>query len=162
MSNFNDKFPEVKGFVKIRAFDSQTGALLWELANKNLILYGMRDVLGELLVQATLLPGARAVGDLVIETMKMGTSNASTDRSQTGLQSAPVVSKTFSSANVSNPSPGEYVFTVTMTTAEGNGSTFQEVGLFTVDGTCLCRQVHSAYLKDNTQNVEYIYTLQWT
>lgn len=154
----NEKVKQVTGLVKIQSFDAD-GRLLWERNGKNLVTFGIRDVLGELLVQQSLLPGARTTADLRIDNMQMGTSNASADRSQTGLQSAPPVTKSFAPANVSNPSAGQYVFTVTMELAEGNGNTFQEVGLFTVDGTCITRQVHAPFLKDVTQTIQYTYTL---
>lgn len=153
-----DQVPPLKGRVKIQSFDADSGRLNWEREDHNLIMLGIRDVLGELLVQQSLLPGARTVADLQINSMQMGTSNATPTRSQTGLQSTPVVTKVLAPANVSKTSDGVYVFNVTMLTSEGNGSTFTEVGLFSNDGTMLSRQVHSPFLKDVTQTIQYTYT----
>lgn len=147
---------KVVGIVKIQAF--KDGALAWEREDHNLISYGIRDVLGELLIQQTLLPGARPVTDLVVDSIQMGTSNASTDRSHTGLQSVPSVTKTLTAPDVAKVSPGVYTFSTTMLTTDGNGDTFTEVGLFTADGTMLSRQVHSPFLKDVTLTVQYTWT----
>lgn len=147
---------KVVGIVGIQAFKGDQ--LVWERKDYNLISYDIRDVLGELLIQQSLLPGARTTADLRVNSIQMGTSNASTDRSHTGLQSAPAVTKTLTAPDVAKVSPGVYTFTTTMLTSEGNGNTFTEVGLFTVDGTMLSRQVHSPFDKDVTLTVQYTWT----
>lgn len=160
--NQKDPYSGAVGIVKIQLIEERTGRLIWEQENKNLIVYGIRDVLGELLVQQSLLPGARTTADLRINAMQMGTSTATATRSQTSLQSAPVVTKTLSSSNVARPSAGVYVFTVTMGSGEGNGTVFNEVALVTTDNTMLSRQVHGGFSKNLGQNAVYTWTYIFT
>lgn len=147
---------KVVGIVEIRAF--RGNQLAFERKDYNLITYGIRDVLAELLIQQSLLPGARTTADLRVDNIQMGTSNATTARSQTSLQSAAAVTKSLSPSDVAKVSDGVYTFGATMGTADGNGNTFTEVGLFTVDGTMLSRQVHSPFDKDVTLTVQYTWT----
>lgn len=155
-------FPKLKGHVRIVGTDVYSGLQQFCFDNHNLITFAERDVLGELLVQQTLLPGARPVADLVIDSMRMGTSNATPDRTDTDLQGTTVVTKTFTAPNVSKISPGVYSFAVSMITSEGNGNTFYEVGLFTDDSTMLARQVHASFFKDNTLQVDYTWTITFS
>lgn len=147
---------KVVGIVKIQAFKGDV--LAWEREDHNLISYGIRDVLAELLIQQSLLPGVRPTADLRVGSIQMGTSNASVDRSHTGLQSVAAVTKSLNPADVAKVSDGVYTFSTTMLTSDGNGNTFTEVGLFTVDGTMLSRQVHSPFAKDVTLTVQYTWT----
>lgn len=148
---------KIAGIVKVREYDKD-GRLVCEREDRNLITNGIKDVLGELLVQ-DFLGGARTTAQLKIDSIKMGTSNVTPARTQTALQSAPAVTKTLAAVNVARPSTGTYTFTVTMDTSEGNGNTFREVGLFTQDGTMIARQVHADTAKDATKSLEYIWTL---
>ena len=146
----------IKGYVAIRCLD-QDGNVIWEKQSHNLITFGIRDVLGELLVQ-NFVTGARSTSDLKIASIRMGTSDASPARGQIGLQSTAVVFKALTAPNVSRTSAGIYVYNVTMETGEGNGTTFTEVGLFTSDGTMIARQVHPPFTKDISQTIQYTWT----
>jgi len=157
-----DHVGKVVGIVKIQVFDDATGKLIHEQIDKNLITYGIRDVLGELLIQQSLLPAARTTAQLQVKELQMGTSNATPTRAQTTLQSVAAITKVLAPANVSKSSAGVYVFTVSMGVGEGIGTTFTEVGLFTNDGTMLSRQVHGDYTKGAGQTVQYTWTYVWT
>lgn len=148
----------LKGEVEITIFNGD-GSIERQMKGKNLIVNGMRDVLGELLLQ-DLLTGVRTTTQLKITSMRMGGSTVTPAVGQTGLQGTTLVTKTLAAANVTKVSAGVYRMSATVVagTDATVGTVFNEVGLFTGDSTMVSRQLHGTYTLGTNQSVQYDWT----
>lgn len=166
-ANLQDGIP-MRGDLCIIVRDATTRELLKRIEIRNKITFLAADVLIELLAQRATDPAPSS--DLVYS-MRMGTANTTASRADTNL-GAVVVGKLLADVNKVTGIPGELQFVVTLESADGNGVTLQEAGLFTRgssgspttldapgsapgDPRMIARQIHPPIVKNVSITVEY-------
>jgi len=158
------------GTLTIHVREAKTGRIVRTVIKENTITYDAGDVLRALLAQRATDPAA---ANLSLASMRFGTSNTAPTRSDTDLLAeVAAVRKQLLDINKTDGITGEITFQATLGTADGNGSTFQEAGLFTrgstwnddVGGSLLMfsRQVHSPIPKTSGFSLDYDWTIQFT
>ncbi len=165
----------MRGDLTITVKDAVTGEQKRRIEIRNKITFLAADVLVELLAQRTTDP-APATGR--VYSMRMGTSNTPASRADTNL-GAFAVGKALGDVNKVTGVPGELEFIVTLESADGNGNTLQEAGLFTAGsagspspsdapGTTpgsprmVARQIHPPIPKTVAISIEYSWRIAFT
>ena len=101
--------------------------------------------------------GLRAIRDAVrpiVTNMKAGTDNTPTMGSMNDLV-ASVFDASGSITNVNGNTSGKSLHRMRMTTAQGNGNTFKEIGCFIGGGDMLLRETHPGVVKDASKEILY-------
>jgi hypothetical protein len=172
--NFHDGIP-MRGDLSITVRDAKSGKVRKKIEIRNKITFLAADVLVELLAQRATDPATTAN---TIFSMRMGTSSTAASRADTNL-GAFVIGKALADVDKVTGVPGELQFSATLEAADGNGSTFQEAGLFTAgsagvptasdtpgtspgDPRMFARQTHPAIIKSIAITVEYSWRIAFT
>lgn len=158
------------GTLTIHVREAKTGRVVRTVIKENTITYDAGDVLRGLLAQRTT---DYAATQLSIGSMRFGTSNTAPTRSDTDLYAeVAAIRKQLLDVNKVDGITGEISFQATLGTADGNGSTFQEAGLFTIGAAwnndvggslqMFARQIHSPIPKTSGFSLDYDWTIQFT
>ncbi len=175
---FNDGI-HMRGDLRVVIRDARTGERLRTIEIRNKITFLAADVLVELLAQRATDPqppsfpiaAAPLKTPNEIFSMRMGSSNVPASRADTNL-GAFVIGKELLDVNKVTGVPGELEFIASLGTADANGATLQEAGLFTrgdaltptpsdPPGTVpgqprmFARQIHPAVPKTSAISLDY-------
>lgn len=132
-----EKIKQPKGRVTIRVYDHSQGdkpELIREEVGDNLIVSQASEIM------ANILGGTLSKN---INTFGVGTDATAPTSGDTGLTSA----FTKAIGAITYPSAGTVRFSMQLTTAEANGTTISEWGLFTDDGTLFSRRTPTPIAK---------------
>jgi hypothetical protein len=165
----------MRGDLGITVYDALTHERLKRIQIRNKITFLAADILVELLAQRATDP---ATAYDAMFSMRMGSSNATAQRSDTNL-GAFVIGKQLADVNKVTGLPGELQFLATLESADANGSTMQEAGLFTrgsagsptpsdAPGTTpgtprmFARQIYPAIPKTSSITIEFDWRIAFT
>lgn len=152
---------------------AKTGKVLKRIKIRNKITFLAADVLVELIAQRASDPDPTR--DLVYS-MRMGSSNTAASRADTNL-GAFTIGKVIGDVGKVTGGPGEITFIATLESADANGTTLREAGLFTAgptpstsdapgvgpgDTRMIARQVYPDIPKTLGVVVDYSWTIAFT
>jgi hypothetical protein len=130
----------VRGYVTIKLINALTGEVEQEEGSNFLVNNG-------LLAISSVMTGTVATQtNYNPETIRLGTDNTAATATDSALGSQQY-SKTIETRAVENSTTT--VLTVNLSTAQGNGTTYEEVGLFSNNDNMLARKVISPMSKDS-------------
>lgn len=159
------------GTLTIRVKDARTGRQLRLVQKRNTITFAAGDIVRSLLAQRATDPSP---SEYSWGSMRFGTDNTPASRGQTDLITEVVgIRKELTDSQKNDGVSGEITLDASIQSAEGNGNTFQEAGVFTlgaglynanVGGTLqmFARQVHAPLAKTAGIVFEYNWTFQFT
>lgn len=165
----------MRGDLTVTVRDARSGAVIWSKEIRNKITFLAADLLVELIAQRTTDPTTSYNS---IYSMRMGVSNTPASRSDINLGSF-VIGKVLADVNKVTGVAGELQFIATLGTADANGYTLQEAGLFTrgsagsptpsdTPGTApgtvrmFARQIHPPVPKSAAITIEYSWRIAFT
>lgn len=165
----------MRGDLRVVIYDALTHERLKGIEIRNKIMFLAADIITELIAQRATDPTPTYDS---MYSMRMGASNVAAERSDTNL-GAFVIGKALADVNKITGVPGELQFLATLESADANGSTLQEAGLFTrgsavsptpsdapgsTPGTprLFARQIHPAIPKTSSITVEYDWRIAFT
>ena len=163
---------KMRGILTIHVKNAKNGAILRTIHKQNVITDDAGNVMRSLIAQRAT---DHAAAYLALGSMRFGTSSTTPLRSQTDLL-AEVSSarKELEDMDKQNGSAGEIQFIATLQSADANGNTLREVGLFTTgtawDGAqnpanglyMFARQIHAPIEKTVALTLEYNWAIQFT
>ena len=160
---------QIQGFLYVRIRDAKSHRVVWQWGKRNTIMLSAGDVVRSLVAQRATDPAA---SQLALGSMRFGTSDTTPTTADTDLWSeVTTVRKQLSDARKVNGVTGELTLLATLESAEGNGYTYAEAGLFTTGSlwsgdvgghlSLFSRQVHPAQPKTVGQVFDYEWTLQF-
>lgn len=163
----------MRGDLSVTVRDSLTNEIVWRHEIRNKITFLAADALVEMLAQRATDPTPDKQS---IYSMRMGSSNTPASRADTNL-GAFVIGKVLNDVDKVTGVPGELEFSATLSSAEGNGSTLQEAGLFTKgttpsasnapgigpgDTRLFARQIHPPVPKTSAISIEYSWRIAFS
>ena len=149
---------KVRGRVKITVHDHSTGLDTVVYNGPNLIVNNGLTVFGQLLAQVAVIPTNNK-----ITSIKFGTDSTAAAAAQTNIIGSLIIQKNISTYTEDvGGTPGVVAFELTLDTTEGNGSTINEIGLFTANSTMVARRVTPAIPKTNLISVSVEWRLTFT
>ena len=148
-----DSLPHLRGELEIVVSEETSPGVFKEVDRKvlkNLVVNNLRTQIAMLIANRAVLTD-RAITRLQIGTN--GTAPAVTDAAITGPVEAALT--------YDYPNTAAVRFTGTITTAQGNGTTFQEAGLVFTGAGLACRVAFDAMIKSATFQWTFQWTLTW-
>ena len=142
-----DRFDKITGKVQLQIKNVVTGECRW-FDLPNLIVDNFR------LEVVHALAGDGGAENYVVDHMGVGTSGAVATVADTGVTG----SVTFNVVSVEYISDYSIKFTATLDETQGNGGTFEEVGLFMHNNFMIARRTFAAMAKSST----FAWTFSWT
>lgn len=149
----------IKGHITItKIYENGCREVVFD--DHNLIVDSGLSALSQLIGQTVATPT-----DLKFDRIRIGTDSTPPAATQTDII-APLLNDSEQlistvTENVSS-TPGLTEFIATLGTAQGNGETLREVGLFTSNGTMIARQVYGDIVKSSTFAVEYTWRISFS
>jgi len=159
---------KLKGHVCVRVLDAVSGAELYREEKSNLVCIGARQAITRLISQATTPDDYE---ETKIWAIYAGTGSTSPDVNDTTLDVV-AFKKACDQPFSVNLSTGEIECQMTIESGEGNGYTYQEIGLFSrgnnddptavgITGVLMyARQLHGQLEKTSSISIEYTWRFQ--